>query len=218
MDRLESMSVIVAVAEAGSLSAASRKLGRPVPTVSRKLAELEARLNAQLFHRSSRHMTLTDAGRTYIEACRRIIEQVDDAEREVSGEYRTPTGDLTVTAPWGLGHMHLVPIVCEFLEAYPDIALRLLLSDRVLKPSDDNIDVAIRIGTLPESSMIATRIGSVRIVACASPSLSLCARMSGDSRATCSIMIASRSMTTRLRGPGSSRKAGVKSSRRSGRG
>jgi DNA-binding transcriptional LysR family regulator len=81
MDRLESMSVIVAVAEAGSLSAASRKLGRPVPTVSRKLAELEARLNAQLFHRSSRHMTLTDAGRTYIEACRRIIEQVDDAER-----------------------------------------------------------------------------------------------------------------------------------------
>ena len=170
MDRLESMSVIVAVAEAGSLSAASRKLGRPVPTVSRKLAELEARLNAQLFHRSSRHMTLTDAGRTYIEACRRIIEQVDDAEREVSGEYRTPTGDLTVTAPWGLGHMHLVPIVCEFLEAYPDIALRLLLSDRVLKPSDDNIDVAIRIGTLPDSSMIATRIGSVRVVACASPS------------------------------------------------
>jgi DNA-binding transcriptional LysR family regulator len=179
MDRLESMSVIVAVAEAGSLSAASRKLGRPVPTVGRKLAELEARLNAQLFHRSSRHMTLTDAGRTYIEACRRIIEQVDDAEREVSGEYRTPTGDLTVTAPWGLGHMHLVPIVCEFLEAYPDIALRLLLSDRVLKPSDDNIDVAIRIGTLPDSSMIATRIGSVRIVACASPQLSLCARMSG---------------------------------------
>jgi DNA-binding transcriptional LysR family regulator len=170
MDRLESMSVIVAVAEAGSLSAASRKLGRPVPTVSRKLAELEARLNAQLFHRSSRHMTLTDAGRTYIEACRRIIEQVDDAEREVSGEYRTPTGDLTVTAPWGLGHMHLVPIVCEFLEAYPDIALRLLLSDRVLKPSDNNIDVAIRIGTLPDSSMIATRIGSVRVVACASPS------------------------------------------------
>ncbi len=169
MDRLESMSVIVAVAEAGSLSAASRKLGRPVPTVSRKLAELEARLNTQLLHRSSRHMTLTDAGRSYIEACKRIIEQVDDAEREVSGEYRAPTGDLTVTAPWGLGHMHLVPIACEFLQAYPDIALRLLLSDRVLRPSDDNIDVAIRIGTLPDSSMIATRIGSVRVVACASP-------------------------------------------------
>jgi DNA-binding transcriptional LysR family regulator len=134
MDRLESMSVIVAVAEADSVSAASRKLGRPIPTVSRKLSELEARLNTQLFRRSSRKMTLTDAGQAYIEACKRIIEQVDDAERRVSGEYRTPTGDLTVTAPWGLGHMHLLPIACEFLEAYPDITLRLLLSDRVLRP------------------------------------------------------------------------------------
>lgn len=169
MDRLESMSVIVAVAEAGTLSAASRKLGRPIPTVSRKLSELEARLNTQLFQRSSRKMTLTDAGRSYIEACKRIIEQVDDAEREVSGEYRTPTGDLTVTAPWGLGHMHLLPIACEFLDAYPDVGLRLMLSDRVLNPVENSIDVAIRIGKLPDSSMIATRIGSIRIVACASP-------------------------------------------------
>jgi DNA-binding transcriptional LysR family regulator len=169
MDRLESMSVIVAVAEAGSLSAASRRLGRPVPTISRKLAELETRLNTELFQRSSRHMTLTDAGRSYIDACRRIIEQVDDAEREVSGEYRAPTGELTVTAPWGLGHMHLVPIACEFLAEYPDIGLQLLLSDRVLSPSENSIDVAIRIGALPDSSMIATRIGSVRVVACASP-------------------------------------------------
>jgi DNA-binding transcriptional LysR family regulator len=163
------MSVIVAVAETGSLSAASRKLGRPVATVSRKLSELEARLNTQLFQRSSRQMTLTDAGRSYIEACKRIIEQVNDAEREVSGEYRTPTGDLTVTAPWGLGHMHLLPIACEFLSAYPDIALRLVLSDRVLRPLEDHIDVAIRIGNLPDSSMIATRIGSIRFVLCASP-------------------------------------------------
>lgn len=169
MDRLESMSVIVAVAEAGTLSAASRKLGRPIPTVSRKLSELEARLNTQLFQRSSRKMTLTDAGRSYIEACKRIIEQVDDAEREVSGEYRAPTGSLTVTAPWGLGHMHLLPIACEFLSAYPDITLQLLLSDRILNPAENSIDVAIRIGNLPDSSMIATRIGSIRIVACASP-------------------------------------------------
>jgi len=169
MDRLESMSVIVAVAETGSLSAASRKLGRPIPTVSRKLSELEARLNAQLFHRSSRQMTLTDAGRSYIEACKRIIDQVDDAEREVSGEYVAPKGDLTVTAPWGFGHMHLLPVACEFLVAYPKIALRLVLSDRVLNPLEQKIDVAIRIGNLPDSSMIANRIGSIRIVACASP-------------------------------------------------
>lgn len=169
MDRLEAMSVIVAVAEAGSLSAAARKLGRPIATVSRKLSELEARLNAQLFQRSSRHMTLTDAGRSYIESCRRIIEQVEDAERQVSGEYRTPSGDLTVTAPWGLGHMHLLPISCEFLNEYPEISLRLLLTDRVLNPQEEKIDVAIRIGHLPDSSLIATRIGSVRFVACASP-------------------------------------------------
>jgi DNA-binding transcriptional LysR family regulator len=169
MDRLGSMSVIIAVAEAGSLSAASRKLKTPIPTVSRRVSELEARLNTELFQRSSRQMRLTDAGRSYIEACKRIIEQVEDAEREASGEYRTPTGDLTVTTPWGLGHMHLVPIACEFMAEYPDIGLRLLLTDRVLRPLEDHIDVSIRIGPLADSSMIATRIGSVRMVACASP-------------------------------------------------
>ncbi|TCL71377.1 LysR family transcriptional regulator [Rhizobium sp. BK251] len=169
MDRFELMSIVVAIAEAGSLSAASRKLGKPIATVSRKLAELEARLNTQLFRRTSRQMALTETGRSYIEACKRIIDDVADAEREVSGEYRMPTGDLTVTAPWGLGHMHLLPVACEFLEAYPDITLRLLLSDRVMNPLEDRIDVSIRIGNLADSSMIATRIGSVRFVLCASP-------------------------------------------------
>lgn len=169
MDRLEAMSVIVAVAEVGSLSAASRRLAIPVPTISRKVAELETHLKSQLFHRSSRQMKLTEAGKSYIAACRRIIEQIEDAEREVAGEYRTASGDLTVTSPWGLGHMHLLPIACAFLAAYPDIALRLLLTDRVLRPLEDGIDVSIRVGPLADSSMIATRIGSVRMVACASP-------------------------------------------------
>jgi DNA-binding transcriptional LysR family regulator len=170
MDRLEAMSVVIAVTETGSFSAASRRLGTPVATVSRKVSELEARLKAELFQRSSRRMTLTDAGQSYIEACKRIIEQVDDAEREVSGEYRVPKGDLAVTAPWGLGHMHLLPMAVEFMNAYPDIALRLVLTDRVVNAVEENIDVSIRIGVLPESSMIATRIGSVRLVVCASPS------------------------------------------------
>jgi len=169
MDRIKSMVVIVAIAEAGSLSAASRRLGMPVATVSRTLSELEARLKTQLLRRSSRHLSLTDAGRSYIEASKRIIEQVDDAEREASGEYHAPTGDLTVTAPWGLGHLHLLPLACEFQTAYPEIALRLLLSDRVLNPTENKIDVAIRIGPLADSSMVATRIGSVRVVACTSP-------------------------------------------------
>jgi DNA-binding transcriptional LysR family regulator len=170
MDRLEAMSVIVAVTETGSFSAASRRLNTPVATVSRKVAELETRLNAQLFQRSSRQMTLTDAGRSYIEACKRIIEQVDDAERAVSGEYREPKGDLAVTAPWGLGHMHLVPIATEFLSAYPEIALRLVLTDRIVNTVEESIDISIRIGALADSSLIATRIGSVRIVLCASAS------------------------------------------------
>lgn len=143
MDRLEAMSVIIAVNETGSFSAASRRLRMPVATVSRTVAELETRLNAQLFQRSSRQMTLTDAGRSYIEACKRIIEQVDDAEREVSGEYRSPRGDLAVTAPWGLGHMHLLPIALEFMEAYPEIALRLVLTDRIVNTVHENIDVSI---------------------------------------------------------------------------
>jgi len=170
MDRLEAMSVIIAVAETGSISAASRRLKSPVATVSRKVAEFESRLKAQLFQRTSRQMTLTDAGRSYIEACKRIVEQVDDAERELSGEYRMPKGELALTTPWGLGHTHLLPLAVEFLKAYPDISLRLMLTDRVVNVVDENIDVAIRLGPLPDSSMIARRIGSIRIVVCGSPS------------------------------------------------
>jgi DNA-binding transcriptional LysR family regulator len=164
------MSVIVAVTETGSFSAASRRLKTPVATVSRQVAELEERLKAQLFQRSPRRVTLTDAGRSYIDACKRIIEQVDDAERELSGEYRIPKGDLAVTAPWGLGHTHLLPLAVEFLNAYPEIGLRLVLTDRVVNTVEENIDVAIRIGSLPDSSSkIATRIGLIRVVLCGSP-------------------------------------------------
>src|ERR1700694_4073585 len=118
---------------------------------------------------TSRRMAVTDAGRSYSHACKRMIEQVDAAEREVSGEYRIPKGDLAVTTPWGLGHTHLLPIAVEFLEAYPEIALRLVLTDRVIDPVKENIDVAVRIGILADSSMIATRVGSIRVVVCASP-------------------------------------------------
>jgi DNA-binding transcriptional LysR family regulator len=169
MDRLDAMSVIVAVADTGSISAASRRLKSPVATVSRKVTEFESHLKVQLFQRTSRRMTLTDAGRSYVEACKHIIEQVDDAEREASGEYRIPKGEMAVTAPWGLGHTHLLPLVVEFLEAYPDISLRLMLTDHIVNMVDENIDIALRLGSLPDSSMIATRIGSIRIVVCGSP-------------------------------------------------
>ncbi|MCW5890614.1 MAG: LysR family transcriptional regulator [bacterium] len=169
MDRFDAMSVLIAVADAGSLSAASRKLGMPLATVSRKIAELEQHVKSSLLRRSARHTTLTDAGRAYVAACRRIVEQVTEAEREASGEYRTARGDLAVTAPVMLGHLHLLPIAVEFLREYPDVDLRLLLSDQLQDLHASKLDVAIRIGRLPDSNLIMTRVGSIRHVVCASP-------------------------------------------------
>jgi DNA-binding transcriptional LysR family regulator len=169
MDRIEAMSILVAAVETGSLSAASRKLGTPLPTVSRKVSELEAHLNARLLIRSTRKLTLTDAGAAYVSACKRILEQVGDAERAASGEYSAPRGDLVVTAPFVFGRLHVVPAVAEFLAAYPDIDVRMLLSDRNVHLIDDHIDIAVRIGALPDSSLAATRVGTVRRVVCASP-------------------------------------------------
>src|SRR5215475_4262016 len=121
MDRLEAMSILVSAAEAGSLSAAARRLGTPLATVSRKISELEAHLGTRLLNRSSRRLTLTDAGQSYVAACKRILEEVADAERAAAGEYRTPRGELHITAPIVFGRLHVVPVVTEFLAAYPAI-------------------------------------------------------------------------------------------------
>lgn len=169
MDRLEAMSVFTAVVDAGSFSEASRRLGMPLATVSRRVAELEVHLKTQLFKRPARKLILTDAGRSYMAACKRIVEQVDEAEKDASGEHRIPIGRLSVTAPSPLGHMHLMPIALEFMDAYPDIHLRLVLSDRVVNLLEENLDVAIRIGELGDCSLIASRVGSIRNVVCGSP-------------------------------------------------
>ena len=169
MDRLDAMSVLVSVVETGSFSAASRKLGAPLPTVSRKVSELEAHLSTRLLIRSTRKLTLTDAGAAYVAASKRILEQVGDAERAASGEYSSPRGDLVVAAPIVFGRLHVLPAVNEFLANYPDIDVRLLLSDRNVHLIDDHVDLAVRIGALADSSMVAVRVGSVRRVVCASP-------------------------------------------------
>jgi len=169
MDRLEAMSILVAVAEAGSLTAASRKLRVPLPTVSRKLAELEAHLTTRLIIRSTRKLTLTDAGSAYVAACKHILEQVGEAERAAVGEYSSPRGDLVVTAPIVFGRLHVLPVVTDFLAAFADINVRMLLADRNVHLIDDHIDAAVRIGTLSDSGLVATRVGSVRRVVCASP-------------------------------------------------
>ncbi len=169
MDRIEAMTTLLAVVEAGSLSAASRKLGVPLPTVSRRVSELEAHLKTQLLNRSSRRITLTDAAKSYVQACRRILEDVDEAERVVSGEYRAPRGELAVTATMVFGRVHVIPVAAAFLKAYPDILLRLRLNDRIVNLQEEHFDLGIRIGVLPDSGIVARRVGSVRRVVCASP-------------------------------------------------
>lgn len=169
MDRLESMSMLVAAAEAGSISAAARRLGRPIATVSRKISDLEAHLGTRLLNRSSRRLTLTDAGRSYVAACQRILEDVQEAERAATGEYIAPRGQLTLTAPIVFGRLHVLPVVSEFLGAYPEIDIRMVLADGVVNLFEEQFDLAVRIGDLPDSSLIATRVGAIRRVICASP-------------------------------------------------
>jgi DNA-binding transcriptional LysR family regulator len=169
MDRFEAMSFFVTAVDLGSFSAAARKLGTPLPTVSRKVAELEQHLNARLLVRSTRKLTPTEAGEAYLSACRTILDQVGDAERNASGEYLTPRGDIVVTAPIVFGRLHLLPIINDFLAAFPEIHIKLILSDRNLHLIDDRIDIALRIGRLPDSSLVATPVGTVCRVFCGSP-------------------------------------------------
>lgn len=169
MDRLESMSILVAAVEAGSLSAAARKLGTPLATVSRKVSDLEAHLKTRLLTRSNRQLALTDAGRNYLAACRRILEEVDEAERAAAGEYSVPKGHLTLSAPIVFGRLHVLPVVTAFLKAYPEIDVRLTLADRIINLVEDHVDAALRIGNLADSSMAAIKVGEIRRVACGSP-------------------------------------------------
>lgn len=171
MDRLEAMSMLLAVVEKGSFSGAGRALQVPLATLSRKISELEALLGARLLIRTTRKLALTDAGATYVSAARRILEQVDDAEREVAGEFISPKGELVITAPIMFGRLHVLPVVSRFLAAFPEINVRLVLADRNLHLVDDDVDMALRIGALSDSTMMATRIGSMRTVTCASPAL-----------------------------------------------
>ncbi len=169
MNRLDSMSILIAVVDAGSLSAAARVLDMPLATVSRKLAELETHLKTRLLHRSTRQLSLTEAGISYVAACRRILEEIGEAERAATGEYASPKGELLVTAPVAFGRLHVVPVVAEFLAQYPEISVNLMLTDRVVHLMDEHADAAIRIGELPDSMLMATRVGTVRRVICASP-------------------------------------------------
>ncbi len=169
MDRLKAMSALLAAVDAGSFSGASRTLRMPLSTVSRKVAELEAHLRTRLVNRSGRRLSLTNAGHSYVAACRRLLEDLAEAERAAAGEYIAPRGDLAITAPIVFGRLHVLPIAIEFLRLYPEIDIRLLLVDRTVNLHEENVDLAVRVGALPDSSLVAARVGSIRRVICASP-------------------------------------------------
>lgn len=171
MDRLEAMGMLLAAVEHGSLSGAARQMGVAIPTLSRKVADLEAQLGAQLLTRTTRRLALTDAGAAYVVAARRILAEVDEAEREAAGEFRSPKGELVITASVLFGQLHVLPVVTEFLKAFPQIDIKLALGDRYSNLVDDHIDMAVRFGVLPDSDLVATRIGSMRSVVCGAPSV-----------------------------------------------
>jgi DNA-binding transcriptional LysR family regulator len=169
MDRLESMSALLAVVEAGGISAASRKLKVPLATISRKVSELEAHLKVRLLMRSNRTISLTEAGEAFVAASRRILQELADAERDASGENVTLKGELVLSAPIALGRFYLLPVVEDFLRYHPSIDVRLVLADRRLNLIEDRIDIGLRIGELEDFSLIARKVGSVRRIVCASP-------------------------------------------------
>ncbi|HTI80819.1 MAG TPA: LysR family transcriptional regulator, partial [Acetobacteraceae bacterium] len=138
-------------------------------TVSRRVSDLEAHLGSQLVVRTSRKLLLTEAGTAFVASARRVLEELAEAERAASGEYRAPRGELLVTAPIAFGALNVVPVVHDFLAAYPEVSVRLVLADWVIDLVENHIDVAVRIGRMPDSALVARRVGEVRWVVCASP-------------------------------------------------
>jgi DNA-binding transcriptional LysR family regulator len=169
MDRLEGMAALVSVAKAGGFSAAARETGIPLATLSRRVADLEGELGVRLLRRSTRQVALTETGQSYFQTCQRVLDEIRDAEETLRGEYRTPKGDLTLTAPMGFGRLHLQPVVMDFLRAYPAINLRLILADRLVDFIGEPIDLALRIAELADSDLIARNVGTIRMVVSASP-------------------------------------------------
>ncbi len=169
MDRLHLMAAFVAVAEAESFSGSARRLGMSPASVTRAIAALEARLNVKLLNRSTRSVRVTEAGQIYLDFVRRIISEIGEAEEVTAGLNAEPRGRLAITAPVQFGKMFVTPTIVEYLQRYPEMEVSALLLDRVVNLLEEGLDVAIRIGELPDSSMKAIRVGQVRKVVCASP-------------------------------------------------
>jgi DNA-binding transcriptional LysR family regulator len=170
MDRIDAMKVFVSAVDEGSLAGAARLLRRSPAAVGRAIAFLEAHVGAELLHRTTRSIRLSEAGARYVLACRRILTELEEADILAGGERAAPRGMLTLSAPPVSGEEILRPILDDFLELYPMVSARLILLDRPVNLVDEGVDIALRVGQLPDSSLIATRVGGdVRRVVVAAP-------------------------------------------------
>src|SRR6476661_8735951 len=169
MDRIDAMQAFVAVADLRGFAPAARRLGLSPSGVTRLIAALEQRLGARLLQRTTRQVTLTDAGSRYLERARRILTDVEEAEEAVEGERTRPEGRLVISAPLGFGRLHVSAIVSAYLKRYSDVGVDLRLSDRMINLVEDGVDLAVRIGHLPDSTLVARHVGEMRRIVVASP-------------------------------------------------
>ena len=169
MDRIDAMQVFVAVADLEGFAPAARKLKLSPSAVTRLIAALEERLGARLLQRTTRSVTLTDAGSRYLERARRILADVEEAERAAEGERTRPSGRLVVSAPLGFGRLHVSAVMSAYLKRYPEVSGELRLEDRMINLVEDGIDLAVRIGHLADSTLVARHVGEMRRVVVASP-------------------------------------------------
>jgi DNA-binding transcriptional LysR family regulator len=162
MDRIDAMQAFVAVADSQGFAPAARKLGLSPSGVTRLIAALEERLGARLLQRTTRSVTLTDVGTRYLERVRRILADVEEAESSAEGERTRPSGRLVVSAPIGFGRLHVSPVMSKYLARYPEVSAELRLSDRMINLVEDGVDLAVRIGHLPDSTLVARHVGEMR--------------------------------------------------------
>jgi DNA-binding transcriptional LysR family regulator len=169
MDRIDAMQAFVAVADLRGFAPAARKLGLSPSGVTRLVAGLEERLGARLLQRTTRSVTLTDVGTRYLERARRILADIEEAEGSAEGERTRPSGRLVVSAPVGFGRLHVSPVMSAYLTRYPQVAGELRLADRLVNLVEDGVDLAVRIGHLADSSLVARHVGEMRRIVVASP-------------------------------------------------
>src|SRR5438270_7595152 len=169
MDRIDAMQAFVAVADLQGFAPAARKLRLSPSAVTRLIAALEERLGARLLQRTTRSVTLTDAGGRYLERVRRILADLDEAERATEGERSRPSGRLVVSAPVGFGRLHVSPVMSAYLKRHPYVFCELRLSDQIINLVEDGVDLAVRIGHLADSSLVARHVGEMRRIVVGSP-------------------------------------------------